>query len=100
MQDRVSKAQSARLVRKQILITPEQAQELRARAVAAGRPEAEIVREAIDAWLASQKPDEDDWKAAFREVFGLWKDRTDLDELYKRRRQQRALRRQRSGPKS
>lgn len=79
-------AQAQRLVRKQLLITHEQDQRLKMLAVASARPAAELVREALDAWLATQKAGEDDWKAGLMSVAGMWKDRTDLDALMDRSR--------------
>lgn len=79
-------ARAHRLVRKQLLITQEQDQRLKMLAVASARPAAELVREALDAWLATQKAGEDDWKAGLMSVAGMWKDRTDLDALMDRSR--------------
>ena len=94
MQERAPKSAS-RLVRKQVLITPEQSERLRTLRAATGRPETEMVREALDAWLAAQKAGEEDWKAAWQQACGMWKDRTDLDEFYAERRKRRAERRNR-----
>lgn len=93
MQDRVQKP--PRMVRKQLLITPEQNTQLGAIAAASSRPESELVREAVDQWLAKQKAGEEDWKKALLSVRGMWKDRTDLDEFYAERRRRRRLRRER-----
>ena len=84
-----------RLVRKQLLITQEQNRRLKTLAAASARPAAELVREALDAWLATQKAGEDDWKAGLMSVAGMWKDRTDLDAFYAERRKRRAERRDR-----
>ncbi len=94
MQDRSSKASTSK-VRKQLLLTREQNASLKAAAAATSRSEGDLVREAIDQWLASQKADEDDWKNGLRQLCGMWKDRTDLDELYAEQRRKRAEHRDR-----
>jgi hypothetical protein len=50
---RVANSNSARMVRKQILLTPEQSRRVKGLSVAVGRTEAELVREAIDAKLSA-----------------------------------------------
>jgi predicted DNA-binding protein len=48
------------MVCKQILLTPEQNRQIKAMAVAMGRTEADLFREAIDAKLASVNADHQD----------------------------------------
>ena len=94
-QDRPKRPGLQRMVRKQLLLTPEQTARLKTLAATSARSEAEMVREALDAWLATQRAGEDDWKAGLMSVAGMWKDRTDLDEFYAARRKRRAERRDR-----
>ena len=93
MQETVPKPK--RMVRKQLLLTPEQNQRLASIAAATERPESEIVREAIETWLAKQAAGDEDWKAAWRQAAGMWKGRTDLDAFYAERRERRRQRRER-----
>lgn len=89
---KVTSATRTKLIRKQLLITEEQNERLRALAAAASRSEGDLVREAIEEWLA-RRPAED-WKAGLMGIAGLWKDRDDIDQLYADRRERRRLRRQ------
>lgn len=85
-----------KMVRKQVLITPEQNRRLKAHAAAVGTSEADIVRRGIERELEQAPPPvtEGDWKDAWRQACGMWKDRDDLDELYARLRTRRRRRRQ------
>lgn len=60
----------ARMVRKQILITPEQNRLLKQRARATGRPEAELIRAAIGRELGIEDLG-DDWKSRIMAAFGV-----------------------------
>ena len=85
-----------KMVRKQFFITAEQKRRIKARAALTGVSEAEIIRRGIDRELEQALPvAEGDWKDAWRQAFGMWKDRDDLDELYARLRTRRRKRRQR-----
>ena len=52
------------MVRKQFLLAPEQNARLRARALASGAREVDIVREGIDMALKQSQTDGDAWKAS------------------------------------
>ena len=85
-----------KMVRQQLFITAEQKRRLKARAAATGKSEGEIMRRGIDRELDDKfAKAEGDWKDAWRQAFGMWKDRDDLDELYADRRKRRRTRRQR-----
>ncbi|MBX9592668.1 MAG: hypothetical protein K2X43_25550 [Hyphomonadaceae bacterium] len=85
-----------KMVRQQLFITPEQKRRLKTRAAATGRSEGEIIRRGIDRELDAKVAEaEGDWKDAWRQAFGMWKDRDDLDDLYAERRRRRRKRRQR-----
>ena len=93
MQDKVVKSKPQRMVRKQILITPEQSQRLKAFAEATGQSESEIIRVAIDESLRRHEAEEQDWKSGLRGIAGLWSDHLDLDRIMAEGRQRRAQRR-------
>ncbi len=57
-----------RMVRKQILLTPDQNRRLKARATAAGVPEADIVRQGIELALDLPADPEQDWRERFKQV--------------------------------
>ena len=65
------------MVRTQIYLTDEQKRQLARLAAASGRKQSEMIREAIDGYLAEREPK--DWREAFEAVRGMWADRDDLD---------------------
>jgi predicted DNA-binding protein len=67
------------MVRTQIYLTDEQKRRLERLALASGRKQSAMIREAIDGYLVKQEPA--DWKAAFEAVRGMWADRADLDDF-------------------
>ena len=76
-----------RMVRQQLFITAEQKRRIKTRAAITGMSEGEIIRRGIDRELEQEtKPGEGDWKDTWRQAFGMWKDRDDLDEFYANRR--------------
>ena len=76
-----------KMVRQQLFITAEQKKRLKARAAATGKSEGEIMRRGIDRELDDKAAEAGgDWKDAWRQAFGMWKDRDDLDEFYANRR--------------
>ena len=91
MQDRPSKT-SAAMVRKQLLLTRAQNASLKAAAAAAARSEGDLVREAIDQWLAAQKADEDDWKKGLMSIAGMWADYPEIDQIMAESRERRRIR--------
>ena len=86
----------SKMVRKHFSIAAEQNKRLKAHAAAVGMAEAEIIRRGIERELEQALPvTAGDWKDAWRQAFGMWKDRDDLDELYARLQARRRRRRQR-----
>jgi hypothetical protein len=84
------------MVRQQLFITAEQKKRLKARAAATGKSEGEIMRRGIDRELDDKSAEaEGDWKDAWRQAFGMWKDRDDLDEFYADRRKRDSQRMER-----
>jgi hypothetical protein len=86
-------ANPARMVRKQLLITPEQNRRIKALAAATGRTEAELFREAIDAKLASAG--EADWRVGFFAAVAEWPADSDIAERIAENRERRTKRRAR-----
>ncbi len=86
-----------KMIRKQLFITAEQKRRIRTRAALTGMSEGEIIRRGIDRELEQEaRETEGDWKDAWRQAFGMWKDRDDIEEFYAERRKQRRKRRQRT----
>lgn len=65
--------------RTQIYLTDNEQCALRSLAAASGRSQSELIREAIDRYLAETCPQSQ--RAALMAAAGLWRDRTDLPEL-------------------
>ena len=86
MQDKVIKSKP-RLVRKQILITPEQARQLKARSEATGLAEAEIVRQALDREIGQVLASNDGWKQRLLKLAGTLDEAGIEDRLEKNRKQ-------------
>jgi predicted DNA-binding protein len=68
------------MVRTQVYLTGKQKQELERLAASTGRRQSDMIREAIDGYLAQHEPK--DWREALESVCGMWADRDDLDQLY------------------
>jgi predicted DNA-binding protein len=66
--------------RTQVYLTEDQERGLKRLAAGSGRKQSELIREAIEGYLAERQPK--DWKEALEAVRGMWADRDDLDELY------------------
>lgn len=53
-----------------------------------GRKQSELIRHGVDLAIAeSEQSDDDDWKAGWAKAFGIWADRTDLDDAAAERRE-------------
>ena len=68
------------MVRTQVYLTVEQERGLKQLAASTGRKQSELIREAIEGYLAERKPR--DWRKAFEGIHGMWADRDDLDDLH------------------
>jgi hypothetical protein len=76
-----------KMVRKQLFITAEQSRRIKTRAAVAGLSEGEVIRRGINRELDEETGvAEGDWKDAWRQAFGMWKDRDDIEEFYAERR--------------
>ena len=100
MQDKVVKSKPPRMVRKQILITPEQSRRLKALATATGRSESDLIRDAVDGDLRRHENADHDWRAGLRSVAGIWSDYPEIESVMTERRSQRRERRGRINKKS
>jgi predicted DNA-binding protein len=67
------------MVRTQIYLTEEQQRHLERLADISGRRKSDLIREALDGYLAERQPK--DWKEALEAVRGVWADREDLDDF-------------------
>jgi hypothetical protein len=87
-----------KMVRQQLFITAEQKRRIKSCAAATGESEGEIIRRGIDRELSARagEAEGDDWKDAWRQAFGMWKDRDDIEELYAERRRRRRKRREKT----
>ena len=75
-----------KMIRQQLFITAEQKRRIKTRSALTGKSEGEIIRRGIDRELDDKSAEvEGDWKDAWRQAFGMWKDRDDLDEFYANR---------------
>jgi predicted DNA-binding protein len=68
------------MIRTQVYLTGKQKQGLERLAASTGRRQSDMIRAAIDGYLAQHEPK--DWREALESVRGMWADRDDLDELY------------------
>ena len=76
-----------KMVRQQLFITAEQKRRIKTRAALTGQSEGEIIRRGIDRELEQKtSAGEGDWKDAWRQAAGMWKDRDDIEEIIARRR--------------
>jgi len=65
--------------RTQVYLTNEQRRELKKLVARSGKRQSELIREAIDAYVAGA--DEESWKSGMMAAAGLWADRDDLPDF-------------------
>jgi hypothetical protein len=68
------------MVRTQVYLSEEQEYGLKRLAASTGRKQSELIREAVESYLAAHRPK--DWKEGLETVRGMWADRDDLDDLH------------------
>jgi hypothetical protein len=88
-----------KMVRQQVFMTAEQKKRLKSRAALTGTSISELVRRGIDRELEDKATEVEakgagDWKEGWRQAFGMWKDRDDIEEFYAQRRKRRRKRRE------
>ena len=73
------------MIRTQIYLTEQERERVEALSLATGRPQSEIIREAIDQFVAHCNPARR--KAILARAAGMWKDRQDLPDFNALRKQ-------------
>lgn len=73
------------MIRTQIYITKSEQQALRVLSQRTGRPESELLREAVDRFVA--QTGQADRLSLLEQARGMWQDRTDLPDLFALRRE-------------
>ena len=68
------------MVRKQVLLSADQNQRLKALASASGKSEAALIREGLVALIANLPAEEENWKKAWFDAAGMWVDYPEIDE--------------------
>jgi Arc/MetJ-type ribon-helix-helix transcriptional regulator len=65
------------MVRTQVYLTDEQARDLKRLAASSDRKQSELIRDAIDRFLAEKQ--ERNWLKSLEPMFGMWADRPEMD---------------------
>ncbi|MGV3550201.1 hypothetical protein [Rhizobium sp.] len=66
-----------------VTISDEQMAQIKKIAEQTGVAADDLVREAIDRMIVERAPKTGDWKEATRAIYGIWKDRNDLEDTFK-----------------
>ncbi len=70
------------MIRTQIYLAENQSKALKALAASTGRKQSELIREAMDAYLAHrQTPKTEDWKKGILKAAGMWEDHNTIDAM-------------------
>lgn len=70
------------MIRTQVYLTKTEKKTLAQLSKQTGQSQSELIREAIDMLSVALKKKADDRLKCLRASFGMWKDRTDLDEFF------------------
>jgi metal-responsive CopG/Arc/MetJ family transcriptional regulator len=73
------------MVRTQIYLTKEEKAEIKKIAKLSGKSQSDVIREALDQYINKVKPD--NWKEKISTARGIWKDREDLPDFDKIRKE-------------
>ncbi len=73
------------MVRTEIFLTEDEERALRSLSDQTGRTQSELIRQAIEAMLEKEQPQ--DRRARLMQACGMWKDRTDLPDFTALRRE-------------
>ena len=65
----------------QVFLRDDQKDALKAIAARTGQKQSDLVRRGVDLLIEKARQRDADWREATRRIAGLWKDRTDLDEV-------------------
>lgn len=71
-----------------VAIPDEQMEKIRAISAQTGISEADLVRHGIDLMIAEKRQPTGDWREAVHALYGMWKDRDDIDDLIREGREQ------------
>jgi Arc/MetJ-type ribon-helix-helix transcriptional regulator len=74
------------MVRTQIYLTEEQKRGLEQMAAATGKRQSDLIRTALDEYLAQQRPKH--WFDALEPLFGMWSDRPEMDNYERKLREE------------
>jgi len=66
-----------------VTIREDQREQLKAISDRTGIDEAELVRQGIDLVIAEKQAAPADWRDSLQAIYGIWKDRDDLGEVFK-----------------
>ncbi len=67
----------------QVFLRDDQKRGLKVIAARTGRRQSELIRSGVDMVIERERRKKEDWKAALRDVCGIWKDRDDLEEWFR-----------------
>ena len=65
----------------QVFLRADQKAALRSLSARTGKKQSDLIRKGVDLLIDRAARDDVDWRAATRAAAGLWKDRTDLEDL-------------------
>jgi len=63
-------------------IREDQKEKLKAISLKTGVEEDELIRQGIDLLIAEKQGQDENWRQALNGIFGIWKDRDDLDSIF------------------
>lgn len=76
------------MIRTQVYLTTKEKKTLTQLSKQTGRSQSELIREAIEMLYATTQKQNKDRLERLRASFGMWEDRTDLDEFFKNLRKE------------
>ncbi len=72
----------------QVFLRDDQKTQLKALALRTGTKQSELIRRGVDLVLEEELSKQSNWKAAWKQSCGMWKDRDDIDEIMESNRKQ------------
>ncbi len=67
----------------QVFLREDQKEELRTITARTGTRQSELIRRGVDLVIEEEHKQQVDWKTVWRQAYGIWKDREDLDECFR-----------------